>query len=813
MLDECRSLIPPLSIENLHACVAAATSAPDETGMVEHLQSILAVISAPSLMSCSFLRGDSAESRQDFAGIYAAFEKLFSRTTNPHASFAAEMVRSAVLDLFNHLAPIPAPLQGMPVLPSDSGDEATHPVAETASGHASSNVEVSEATDVSPVPVIQSASHPIEPCIRGSALLAALLPLMANRLPRDANGVCVIPHRHKMEKFEAHEDTVYFTSSGRLAYRTNKVCDNCQARITDRDFYHCSENCDIDFCQDCQLKLQEVFETFFQKAEEDEGDHRYERLMWVITVTDQFASVVLHLNADDRRHLANELAFEWPSIMFEQLIRTVTDVINAKVVHVQDVKDIKSDERFWYTMGLLQFLYSTNALPCTMKRVDEQGSRGPRIDYDHFILEGINKCEPISEWQRWREHPSARVPDVLSVETFNLTVDFCSFLTHNNLVPVSFRRVCLLCDVWEQIQLEMGRVIALQIEVQREPKGLLEDVLNQYREKSDNELRRPLRVSFHGEEGAGPGVTKEFFQVALRSFLDGSGIGGLFRYCEFSRAYWFNEDADNPEAFRACGFLLGQAVLNNVLVPPNFPPALYQLLLWDLQSPCAKPLLLQDLAAVEQETAKSLQRVLDYEEDDIGIVFGDLDAHWAATGRVPLDSKLTQHNKAEFVKAYVDWFFYDRVAAQLKPLSDGFRAILGGSLLLKNMVDAVQLEKIVCGGSVPVDISAIQRGATQEGWTSEEESEYVAMFWDIIRGFPESQKIQFITFVTASDRVPLRGWQDLQLTIQKNGVGDERLPTAHTCFCQLLLPRYTTMDKLKSNVLLAIANSEGFGLR
>jgi len=138
-------------------------------------------------------------------------------------------------------------------------------------------------------------------------------------------------------------------------------------------------------------------------------------------------------------------------------------------------------------MGLLQFLYSTNALPCNIKRVDEHGSRGPRIEYDHFILEGINKCEPISEWQRWREHPSARVPDVLSVEKFSLSVDFCSFLTHNNLVPVSFRRVCLLCDVWEQIQLEMGRVIALQIEVQREPKGLLEDVLNQYRSKADSE--------------------------------------------------------------------------------------------------------------------------------------------------------------------------------------------------------------------------------------------------------------------------------------------------------------------------------------
>merc|ERR1719230_2044007 len=291
-------------------------------------------------------------------------------------------------------------------------------------------------------------------------------------------------------------------------------------------------------------------------------------------------------------------------------------------------------------MGLLQFLYAANTLPCSRKRLDEHGARGPKIEYDHFILEGINKCEPISEWQRWREHPSAKVPDVLSIDNFSLTADFCSFLTHNNLVPVSFRRVCLLCDVWEQIQLQMGRVVPLQMEVRREPAALLQDVLTHFDGLSEGQLRRPLRVTFEGEEGAGPGVTKEFFQVALRSFLDGSGLGGLFKYCDYSRTYWFNDGADNPDAFRTCGILLGQAVLNNVLVPKIFPHVLYERLLHDLESPCAKPLLLQDLAAVSQDSAQSLQRVLDYEGNDIASVFGDLD--WESTGRVPKDSALNQ---------------------------------------------------------------------------------------------------------------------------------------------------------------------------
>jgi len=287
----------------------------------------------------------------------------------------------------------------------------------------------------------------------------------------------------------------------------------------------------------------------------------------------------------------------------------------------------------------LQFLYSANSLPCSTKRLDEQGARDPKVDYDNFILEGINKCEPISEWQRWREHPSAKVPDVLAIDSFALTADFCSFLTHNNLVPVSFRRVCLLCDIWEQIQMEMGRVIPLQIEVRRDPAGLLEDVLTSFEGLSDSLLRRPLRVTFEGEEGAGPGVTKEFFQVVIRSFLDGSGTSGLFRYNELQRTYWFQEGAANAAAYRACGLLLGQAVLNNVLVPNIFPRVLYERLLQDLESPCARPLGLDDLATVSKELALGLQRVLDYGAEDIGTVFGDLD--WAPTG-----CPLTQATKA-----------------------------------------------------------------------------------------------------------------------------------------------------------------------
>mmetsp|Transcript_3574 Transcript_3574/g.8967 ORF Transcript_3574/g.8967 Transcript_3574/m.8967 type:complete len:783 (+) Transcript_3574:51-2399(+) len=750
------SMIGAWRLEGLQGLVAQCARASSREEAENNMAPLLCALRSREDLKRSFLRGGG--SSPDYAAITAAFEQLFSHEVHGWAGSAARSVRAAAVDSFRGVC-------GDPNYTSDGG---------------------------SWLPVT----------------LAALLPLLADALPRDANGICVIPHKHRMEKQEAGESSYFLTGSGRPAFSTNKVCDNCQARIMDRFYYHCSENCDIDFCEDCYRKLEDVFVSFFQDDDVQDCECRHHQLMWVVSIIDDIASFILHQSVANRLQIAEQLAFEWPTEMFSRLVHAVIDVTNAKVVHVQDVKDIQSDKMFWYAMGLLQFLYAANSLPCHTRRIDEEAPRGPKIPYEHFIVEGINKCEAISEWQRWREHPSAQVPDVLSVDKFELTADFCSFLTHTNLVPVSFRRVCLLCDVWEQIQIPGDRIFPLHLEVRRKPAELLADVMTKFSGLGERELRRPLRVIFQGEEGAGLGVTREFFQVALRSFLD---VGaGLFRYNEQQRTYWFNEEADNVEAFRACGILLGQAVLNNVLVPNIFPRALYQLLLHDLQSPCAKRLGLEDLATVCKDMASCMQKVLDYAEPDIGSHFLEWDL--AGHGRLPPCTTLTQDNKYEIVQIYIDWLFHERIAAQLQPLSEGFRVILGGSSLLQSMVDAVQLERIVCGGCVPVDVASINRGARHEGW-NDDESDYLASFWKCVDSFSEAEKVQFVVFVTASDRVPLRGWQDLQLTVQKNGVGDDRLPTAHTCFAQLLLPKYTSVDRLRSNLLLAIANSEGFGLR
>ena len=73
--------------------------------------------------------------------------------------------------------------------------------------------------------------------------------------------------------------------------------------------------------------------------------------------------------------------------------------------------------------------------------------------------------------------------------------------------------------------------------------------------------------------------------------------------------------------------------------------------------------------------------------------------------------------------------------------------------------------------------------------------------------------------MTGTSKVPLDGFQALQgsdglkrFNIHKSFTGSYQLPTAHTCFNQLVLPIYSSFEVCKERITFAINNTEGFGL-
>ena len=110
-----------------------------------------------------------------------------------------------------------------------------------------------------------------------------------------------------------------------------------------------------------------------------------------------------------------------------------------------------------------------------------------------------------------------------------------------------------------------------------------------------------------------------------------------------------------------------------------------------------------------------------------------------------------------------------------------------------------------------MDTAAVKLAAKTNGWEPEDD-DYVDSFWSVVEGFTEEERLRFVVFASASSRMPLKGWSDFRMQVQKNGSGDDRLPTAYTCFQLVLLPKYTSREVLRERLVQAIYETQGFGL-
>lgn len=504
-------------------------------------------------------------------------------------------------------------------------------------------------------------------------------------------------------------------------------------------------------------------------------------------------------------------AFDWPHQLFQDLVRAIAGIADAKVVHVEDGHDgdLAADNSFWRLIAFLQLLRCANDRPSQETRFGELTPRGPRLPEEEFVLGGIDKCDAEAEYKRWRDlgrGSSKVVASVLDQETFEVTPSFALFLAHVDLVPLGFRQRCLQSDITDMLsraRLFRRRVQPLAVKVPRSPQAEFRTAM--VRQLADAASPRPLMAKFSGERGTGPGVAKEFLALAMEAIFSAKSGEGyeegepVFVYDADSRTYWFSETASPvPELFHTVGVLLAQALLIGTQLQVNLPPLFYSLLLRELGASVPE-LGLADLAALKPSLAKGLQELIDYEGLDVAEVF-PLD--W------PRSHELKPENRAEYVKDYVQWFMQERFQAQMLPVAKAFCGILGRSHFLKTQVSATQLEQILCGFEEPMDVDVVRQSTAMTGFSSEDEER----FWSVLSAFDAAQRSAFAVFVSACSRRPPEGWQRLQLKVQRNGDGDERLPTAFTCYTLLLLPRYSSAEVLRARLLAAISETEGFGL-
>ncbi|EFQ96779.1 ubiquitin-protein ligase E3A [Nannizzia gypsea CBS 118893] len=195
----------------------------------------------------------------------------------------------------------------------------------------------------------------------------------------------------------------------------------------------------------------------------------------------------------------------------------------------------------------------------------------------------------------------------------------------------------------------------------------------------------------------------------------------------------------------------------------------------------------------------------------IGILKGApsrLPRHQVSTEPQPEASTVTNANRKQFVKDYIFWLTDKSVRPQYEAFQRGFFTCLDRTALSIFNPEAL---KTVLEGIQEIDLVELQRHTRYEGgWDGNHP--IVKGFWRVVLRYPLEKRRQLLEFVTASDRVPVNGIGSILFVIQRNGVGDSRLPTSLTCFGRLLLPEYTSVAVLEEKLEKALDNARGFGV-
>ncbi|KAI9343917.1 hypothetical protein DFJ73DRAFT_841034 [Zopfochytrium polystomum] len=347
------------------------------------------------------------------------------------------------------------------------------------------------------------------------------------------------------------------------------------------------------------------------------------------------------------------------------------------------------------------------------------------------------------------------------------------------------------------------------LEVRRQ--HLVKDVLDQIRRK-EKDMKKPLKVKFigGGEEGMDQGgVQKEFFQVLVNLLFDPAY--GMFTYEDDTRYCWINRASlESERQFELVGIVLGLALYNGVILGINFPPLMYKKLL-------DEEVTLEDVKVAFPSLGRGLQLLLDWTDGSVADVFmRSFEISYDVYGQVktfPLvqngdNIPVTNDNRGEYVDMYIKHYVNESVQRQFNAFRRGFHRVCGGKAV--KMCRAEELELLLCG-TADLDFSDLENGADYDD-SYHAEHPFIRQFWSIVHEMTYDQKKKLLMFVTASDRVPLKGLGNLTFVVQRNGPDTGRLPTALTCFGRLLLPEYSTQEKLKERLITAIENAKGFGL-
>ena len=219
------------------------------------------------------------------------------------------------------------------------------------------------------------------------------------------------------------------------------------------------------------------------------------------------------------------------------------------------------------------------------------------------------------------------------------------------------------------------------------------------------------------------------------------------------------------------------------------------------------------------------------------------------------DVAVTNQNRMRYIFLVAKYRLHTEIMPQSNAFLGGFFSVIDAKWVA--VFNENELQELVSGPS-KIDIEDLRAHTVYSG-TFDPEHPTIVAFWNVVSAFTVEQQRQLLKFVTSTIRVcsschslslsgtaslplfspvlifsllssclaplqpfagahtlqsPLRGFRDLQPKFCVRTADDDtsRLPTSSTCANLLRLPAYTEESDLRTKLLQAISEGQGFYL-
>eukprot|EP00942_MAST-04A_sp_MAST-4A-sp1_P002005 g2005.t1 len=343
--------------------------------------------------------------------------------------------------------------------------------------------------------------------------------------------------------------------------------------------------------------------------------------------------------------------------------------------------------------------------------------------------------------------------------------------------------------------------------------SMMELSYNHIMRMSSNELKSKMRIVYEGETGIDSGgLTKDWFLEISRRLLSKETQLCLFAKSEENvyvidpRSKIANEDY--IRYYRFYGRILAKAIFDRHVVDAPICSALWKKIVGKIPD-------IEDVKEIDKVYYQSLTWMLENDITDIvDETFSVLREEFGAYIVVDLvpggrDIEVTNENKELYVQAVIDYICGGAVEEQINAICSGIYELVPQVYVSK--FSAEELKQLVNGKPI-VNPQEIREGTRYTGGYEKGKHNTIEMFWKAMKSFKNETREDVMRFVTGTAKVPLDGFDPAFTITLAEGADEETLPTSHTCFNQLVLPEYRSVEKLIEKLMYAVKHGHGFHL-